>query len=210
MDEILTPLLPPKLIILDRDGVINHDSDNFIKTPAEWSPIDGSLEAIVQLNQMGILVAVASNQGGVGRGILSQENLDLIHNKMCDALRQKGGWVDHLLYCNSASRDHPDYKPNPGMLIKICEHFQQDPQQTLITFVGDKESDLIAAQRAHCVPILVRTGKGSKTERYLQNNLGNDLKNNPNDFQKLAIYEDLGDYVEHISHLYSSRCSTKG
>lgn len=227
MTHIIRPLPTfPKLIILDRDGVINHDSDNFIKTPDEWHPINGSLEAIARLNQMGIQVAVATNQGGVGRGILSQANLDLIHNKMCYALRQKGGWIDYLLYCNSASRDHPDYKPNPGMLIKICHYLKQDPIQTLVTFVGDKESDLIAAQSAYCVPILVKTGKGQKTAMQLQINLKNELKNNlkiPNknthiDFQKLAIYDNLSDYVKHVAQLYthnnkcdiySKQCSTK-
>jgi D-glycero-D-manno-heptose 1,7-bisphosphate phosphatase len=193
----------PKLIILDRDGVINHDSDHFIKTPDEWQPIEGSIEAIARLNKAGVLVAVATNQGGVGRDILSIDNLRLIHEKMHAALYEHGAHIDKLVYCDSPDRAHPDYKPNPGMLIKLCEHFGLNPKELMIPFVGDKESDLMAAKRAYCQPVLVKTGKGFQTAALYQikHQTKDQIKHQNDDlvdFSELVIYENLSDYVNHI------------
>ncbi len=106
-----------KLIILDRDGVINHDSDQFIKSPEEWKPIPGSLEAIARLNQAGYRVVVATNQSGIGRGLFDMDTLNAIHDKMHKALAQVGGRIDAIFFCPHTNADNCDCrKPKPGML----------------------------------------------------------------------------------------------
>ena len=154
-----------KLIILDRDGVINHDSDLFVKTPKEWTPIPGSLEAIAKLNQWGWRVVVATNQSGIGRGILSLDTLNAIHDKMVKSLAQAGGRIDAIFFCPHAAEDHCDCrKPKPGMLREIAKRFNTD--LTGIPLVGDSLRDIQAGLAVGCTPYLVRTGKGEKTQHH--------------------------------------------
>lgn len=151
-----------KLVILDRDGVINFDSDQFIKNPDEWKPIPGSLEAIARLNQAGFRVVVASNQSGVGRGLFDMATLNAIHDKMHKLLAQYGGRIDALFFCPHTADDKcACRKPKPGMLAEIAQRYSQ----TLagVAAVGDSLRDLQAAEKAGAQPILVRTGKGEKT-----------------------------------------------
>lgn len=150
------------LIILDRDGVINQDSDDYIKSPEEWIPIPGSLEKIASLSREGHRVAVATNQSGVARGLISEENLKAIHEKFILELKKLGGKVECIFFCPH----HPDEececrKPKPGLLFKIAEHCQADI--TKAWFVGDSWVDVHAARAAGCQPVLVKTGKGLKT-----------------------------------------------
>jgi len=147
-----------KLIILDRDGVINFDSKEYIKSPAEWTAIPGSLQAIAKLNQAGFLVAIASNQSGIARGLFTEQTLREIHKTMTTALAKVGGHLDAISYCPH----HPDdncacRKPKPKMLQDLMQQFHVTPAETL--FIGDRDTDEQAAQAAGCDVILVTTEK---------------------------------------------------
>jgi len=151
-----------KLIILDRDGVINYDSDAYIKSPDEWIPLPGSLEAIARLTQAGYLIAVASNQSGIARGLYTEATLTQIHNKMLAAITAVGGKISGIFHCPHQPADHCDCrKPKPGLLQRIAKTFQMP--LTNVLFIGDKSSDLAAAENAGCQPVLVRTGYGEQT-----------------------------------------------
>ena len=151
-----------RLIVLDRDGVINHDSDQFIKSPDEWRAIPGSLEAIARLNQAGYRVVVATNQSGIGRGLFDMTTLTAIHDKMFKALTQVGGRIDAVFYCPHAADSNCDCrKPKPGMLNQIGSRFGVDLHS--VSVIGDGLRDLQAASAAGARPVLVLTGKGEKT-----------------------------------------------
>lgn len=151
-----------KLVILDRDGVINQDSDNFIKNPNEWIPIPGSLEAIALLNQSGFRVVVATNQSGVGRGIYDMATLNAIHDKMAHALGRLGGRVDAIFYCPHTADAHCDCrKPKTGMMEEIATRFSVDLKN--VPGVGDALRDIQAFANSGCEPFLVLTGKGHDT-----------------------------------------------
>jgi len=151
-----------KLVVLDRDGVINHDSDKFIKDPSEWRPIPGSLDAIARLTQSGWRVVVATNQSGVGRGLLDMASLNSIHSKMHRAVNQAGGRIEAVFYCPDTDESQsPCRKPNPGMFQAIAERFNVALDRA--PCVGDSLRDLQAAAAVGGQPILVLTGKGKKT-----------------------------------------------
>ena len=151
-----------KLIILDRDGVINFDSDKHIKSPDEWKPIPGSLEAVARLNQSGSRVVVASNQSGVGRGLFDMAALNAVHTKMHKALAQFGGRIDAVFYCPHPAESQCECrKPRAGLFRQIAERFHVDLVGVLA--IGDSLRDLQAAVEAGCQPVLVETGKGKKT-----------------------------------------------
>jgi len=152
-----------KLVILDRDGVINFDSAQFIKSPAEWKPIPGSLQAIARLNQNGYRVVIATNQSGIGRSLLDMEALNAIHEKMHKALFAAGGRIDAIFYCpHTADSACACRKPKPGMFKRISETMNVDLKG--VPSIGDSLRDLEAAVAAGAQPILVLTGKGSKTQ----------------------------------------------
>jgi len=151
-----------KLIILDRDGVINYDSDAFIKSPEEWIPIPGSLEAIARLNKAGYRIAVATNQSGVARGLLNIVTLNAIHQKLHACAQQIGADVDAIFFCPHSAADGCDCrKPKPGMLRAIAKRFGVNLKG--VPTVGDSLRDLQAGYVAGCTPYLVLTGKGEKT-----------------------------------------------
>lgn len=175
-----------KLIILDRDGVINYDSAHYIKSPQEWLPIPGSLAAIGKLKQLGYQIAIATNQSGIGRGFYSEATLETIHKKMQDALAPYGGAIDLICYCPH----HPDdgcncRKPKPGMLQTITDHFK--PTQEAVLFVGDSQSDITAALNFGCQPVLVRTGNGFETAGLLGT------------LQHIQVYENLLNFVDELA-----------
>lgn len=152
-----------KLIVLDRDGVINFDSAQFIKSPAEWKPIPGSLEAIAKLNQAGYRVVVATNQSGVGRGLFDMDTLNAIHEKMNKAAQAVGGRIDAIFYCPHAADSKCDCrKPKPGMFERISAVYHANLAG--VPAIGDSLRDLQAAAAAGAKPILVLTGKGEKTQ----------------------------------------------
>ncbi len=151
-----------KLIILDRDGVINHDSDKFIKSPDEWRPIPGSLEAIARLTQWGYRVVLATNQSGIGRGLFDMATLNAIHDKMNRAVSLAGGRIDAIFFCPHAADSTCDCrKPRPGMLQEIAARYNADLRG--VPAIGDSLRDLQAAAAVGAQPILVLTGKGEKT-----------------------------------------------
>jgi D-glycero-D-manno-heptose 1,7-bisphosphate phosphatase len=151
-----------KLIILDRDGVINEDSDEFIKSPAEWIPIPGSLEAIARLNQAGYRVVVATNQSGVARGLFDIVTLNAIHQKLHSEAQRVGADIDAIFFCPHSADDNCDCrKPKPGMLHTIARRFNVSLKG--VPCVGDSLRDLQAGYGPGCVPYLVLTGKGERT-----------------------------------------------
>ncbi|HEC14984.1 MAG TPA: D-glycero-beta-D-manno-heptose 1,7-bisphosphate 7-phosphatase [Sedimenticola sp.] len=172
-----------KLAILDRDGVINEDSDDFIKSPDEWIPIPGSLEAIARLNHAGYRVVVASNQSGLARGLFDIDGLNAIHQKMFDELAKLGGHIDSVFFCPHGPEDHCDCrKPRPGLLKAIADRLELDLAG--IPAIGDSLRDLQAAAGAGAEPMLVLTGKGSKTLSKLE------------DFGDVPVYPNLAAAVD--------------
>lgn len=173
-----------RLIVLDRDGVINHDHPDHIRTPKAWRPIDGSLEAIARLTHAGWHVAIASNQSGIGRGLFGYGDLFAIHDKMIRMTAELGGRIDGVFFCPHA----PDAgcacrKPAPGLLLEIGERLGADPGS--VPAVGDAWRDVEAARAAGAIPILVRTGNGRTTE-----------EEHRNDLADIAVYDDLAAAAE--------------
>tara|TARA_A100001037_G_scaffold297841_2_gene320468 strand:+ start:2487 stop:3035 length:549 start_codon:yes stop_codon:yes gene_type:complete len=154
----------PKLILLDRDGVINFDSEDYIKTESEWVPIPESISGLSRLHAAGYLLGVCSNQSAVARGLLSVSSLAAIELKMIEAIDAAGAKLECIFYC----QHHPNAscecrKPKPGLLLAAMSSVGVSPQETM--FVGDSLSDIEAAEAAGCTAVLVRTGNGELTER---------------------------------------------
>jgi len=172
-----------QLIILDRDGVINQDSDAYIKSPDEWVPIPGSLESIARLNSAGYTVVVATNQSGVGRGLFDLATLQRIHEKMTHELVRVGGKIDAIFFCPHTPDDHCDCrKPKPGLLQKIEKKYACN--LTGVPAVGDSLRDIEAAQAVGAKPVLVRTGKGAAVAKSGKLPAG------------IAVHDDLAAYVD--------------
>ena len=151
-----------KLVILDRDGVINYDSDRYIKSPEEWKAIPGSVEAISHLNQAGYRVVVATNQSGVARGLFDMATLNAIHQKMMDTLAQQGAMLDAIFFCPHANEARCNCrKPATGMFEEIQQRYNIPLSH--VPAIGDSLRDLTAAAQAGAQPMLVLTGKGQKT-----------------------------------------------
>ena len=151
-----------KLVILDRDGTINQDSDQYIKSPAEWKPIPGSLEAIARLTQGGWRIAVATNQSGLSRGLFDMATLNAIHAEMHRAVAQAGGRIDAIFFCPHAADSNCECrKPKPGLLREIGTRYDVDLKG--VPMVGDALRDVEAAAAVGAQPYLVLTGKGRKT-----------------------------------------------
>ncbi len=175
-----------RYILLDRDGVINHDSDEFIKSPEEWLPIDGSLDAIALLNQHGFRVVIISNQSGLTRGLFDEKTLSAIHDKMRGAVAEFGGQIEAIYFCpHQAADDCKCRKPKAGLLTQFATDYDVDLSK--ITFIGDSLRDIQAAQAVGAIPILVKTGNGVKT-----------LQNNPQFLTSLSIFENLYDAAKFL------------
>lgn len=174
----------PPLIILDRDGVINYDSDAYIRTPEEWRPLPGSIEAIAALSARAYRVVVVSNQSGVGRGLFSEATLAAIHAKMKHTIEVAGGALAGVYHCPHRPEEACDCrKPAPGLLHRISRDF--GCALVDVPFVGDKLSDVLAADAVKARPILVRTGSGEDTVSKAGT-------------RKLEIYDDLAAAVRHL------------
>lgn len=156
-----------RLVVLDRDGVINHDSDDFIRSPADWVPINGSLEAIALLSQHGFTVAVATNQSGIGRGLYDRQALAAIHEKMRDAVSRAGGAIDRIVYCPHRPDEGCECrKPAAGLLRDLARHYGVSLEG--VPAIGDTERDIEAARTAGARPVLVLTGNGPVTRAALR------------------------------------------
>jgi D-glycero-D-manno-heptose 1,7-bisphosphate phosphatase len=174
-----------RYILLDRDGVINHDSDEFIKSPDEWIPIEGSLEAIALFNAQGYQVIVVTNQSGVARGLLDEAMLEKIHAKMHRLVSEKGGHIAAIYFCpHGVGSACECRKPKAGLLKAFAADFNAD--LTKIAVIGDSLRDLQAADAAGAKPILVKTGKGQQT-----------LIDNPQ--LNIPVFENLYDAAKHIT-----------
>jgi D-glycero-D-manno-heptose 1,7-bisphosphate phosphatase len=174
-----TESLGKGLVILDRDGVINHDSAAFIKNEDEWRPLPGSLEAIAALTSAGFTLAVASNQSGIARGLFGQDALDAMHAKMLSLVHEAGGHISRIVICPHGPDDDCDCrKPKPGMLEQLARHF--DTSLASVPVIGDSLRDLEAAAAVGARPMLVRSGKGRKTEAELPARLAD-----------VPVYDDL-------------------
>jgi len=177
-----------KLIVMDRDGTINEDSDDFIKTPEEWQALPGALEAIARLNHAGWHVVVASNQSGLGRGLFDMASLNQIHRKMHQQLAAKGGRIDAIFFCPHTPDEHCQCrKPLPGLFEQIGERYGLDMRG--VPTVGDNLRDLLAGCAAGCEPHLVLTGKGA---RYREQPL-------PTSFPAATrLHDDLGAFADFL------------
>lgn len=177
-----------KLIILDRDGVINHDSEHFIKSADEWQPIDGSLDAIAFLTQAGYTIAVATNQSGIGRGYFSMHTLNEMHAKMHKLVQQAGGEISGIWFCpHTAAHECQCRKPRPGMIHDILGRFNAEAAETWL--VGDSLRDLQAIAAVGGKAALVKTGKGCRTLRQHTDELpaGTQIFDNLLDFSQYLI-----------------------
>lgn len=172
-------------IILDRDGVINYDSEEYIKSPEEWLPIPGSLQAIAKLNQSGFKVLVATNQSGLGRGYYDLATLNRIHEKFMHELAKFGGQIEEIFVCPHLPEENCYCrKPNPGLLYNIQKKYPVHLANTF--FIGDSIVDIQAAQTAGCLPMLVLTGNGQRS-----------LENYP-ELLDIPNFPDLANAVEHV------------
>jgi D-glycero-D-manno-heptose 1,7-bisphosphate phosphatase len=177
-----------KLAILDRDGVINFDSEHYIKSPAEWRPIPGSIEAIARLNQNGYRVTVATNQSGIGRGLFDMATFNAINDKMMELVFRQGGRIDALFFCpHTVAAQCACRKPRTGMFEEIAARFHTDLKG--VPAIGDSLKDLQAAEAVGAQPILVLTGKGKTTQE--EGGIP----------RKTLVFDDLGEASRHlISH----------
>lgn len=177
-----------KLIVLDRDGVINQESPEFIKTPDEWIPIEGSLQAIARLSQAGYTVVVITNQSAVGRGLISADMLGQIHVRMIDYVQRYGGKIESVLFCPHLPDDGcVCRKPKPGMYVELADRLN-------IAFaraysVGDSLRDLQAAKAAGAIPVLLKTGNGKKTIQEIKA-----LENS--EFDGTLVFDNLSKFVD--------------
>lgn len=175
-----------KIIILDRDGVINEDSDEYIKSADEWHPVPGSIEAIASLSQAGYTVVVVTNQSGLARGLFDISQLNDIHNKMHRHVNKAGGRIDAVFFCPHAPGDDCNCrKPKPGMLHSVMERLDTDLAGVHV--IGDSLRDLQAAMAVGATPVLVLTGKGERTRA---NNMG--LEGH------IAVYDDLAAFTRQL------------
>jgi D-glycero-D-manno-heptose 1,7-bisphosphate phosphatase len=174
-----------RLVLLDRDGVLNEDRTDYVKHPGELVMIPRAAEACARLNAAGMRIAVVSNQGGIGKGIFTTEMLERIHEKLRQELKSHGAHLDLILTCNEPPwSDHERRKPRPGMLREALTHYRVGPQEAVM--IGDQLRDLQAAKAAGVRRVLVRTGKGAELQ----------AKGLPDDILPVSVYDDLHSAVD--------------
>ena len=184
----------PKCVIgLDRDGVINVDRGEYTWKINDFQPIDGSVDAVARLRQMGHKIVIITNQGGIEKGLFKQEDVDTLHMHMLDLFGQAGcPSIDGIYYSASSRKDDMYAKPNTGM-FKRCEKEMKHIKFNQGYFVGDKMSDLKAAHKIGARPILVRTGYGLETEKELNKFTYREIK------KRTRIFNDLSSFADWIS-----------
>ena len=175
-----------KLIILDRDGVLNEERDDYIKSPEEWVPIESSMSAVARLNEAGYAVVLATNQSVIGRGIIDMATLNDIHVKMHGTLSRYGGWIDAIYFCPDAPDVNSECrKPKPGLLHEIAHRSRLESLEG-VHMVGDSMVDIEAALAGGAEPVLVRTGRGAETEK------------NPYFPKDIPVYDSLQAFVTEL------------
>jgi D-glycero-D-manno-heptose 1,7-bisphosphate phosphatase len=188
-----------KLIILDRDGVINEDSDSYVKSVDEWIPLPGSIDAIARLYKAGYSIVIATNQSGIGRGFFDLDDLEAMHAKLTDLLLDKETELAGIFYCPHSPDDHCHCrKPKPGLLDAIAR--ETGLSLSGVPIVGDSLRDLQAGLSHHCKPILVRTGKGKMTEPLLPEQADTAL-------QQAPVFDDLSQAVDYLLNSQETNCS---
>ena len=181
-------MTPLKLIILDRDGTINEDRDDFVKSSDEWVPIPGALEAIARLNHAGWRTVVVTNQSGLGRGLFDMSTLNAMHLKMNQALAKHGGRIDAVFFCPHTPEEHCDCrKPLPGLMLQVGERYGLNLKDVAV--VGDSLRDLLAGVAAGCPTHLLRTGKAAQ---YTEEQLAQVLAQAPG----TQVYADLAAFAD--------------
>ena len=177
-----------RLVILDRDGVINQDSDDFIKSPEEWIPIPGSLEAIARLCRAEFRIVIITNQSGLARGMFTIDTLNRIHTRMLEHIHQKGGEIDAIMICPHGPDDNCDCrKPRPGMFLELARRLKINLND--VPAVGDSIRDVEAARAAKALPVLVKTGKGAQTMKLLSAT---------EDSSTVPVFEDLAAFANDL------------
>ncbi|MCP3907114.1 MAG: D-glycero-beta-D-manno-heptose 1,7-bisphosphate 7-phosphatase [Oceanicoccus sp.] len=180
-----------KLIILDRDGVINEDSDAFVKSADEWIPVEGSIAAIARLSKAGFTVVVTTNQSGLGRGLFQESDLEAMHKKMHTMVKAAGGNIAAVVYCPHHPDDGCDCrKPKAGLITQIEQQFNTTAKGAFT--IGDSLRDLEAGLKKGCIPILVKTGKGQKTLQKI-------IAEQNASFHNLAVYNNLAAAADAIT-----------
>lgn len=175
-----------RVVVLDRDGVINADSPDYIKSVDEWLPLPGSIEAIARLSHQGYRIGIATNQSAISRGLLSLSTLNAIHARLRQLVAVLGGQIELIAFCpHGPEADCPCRKPKPGMLLEIAERFGVDPEEMM--FVGDSARDLDAARAAGVTPILVLTGNGSAT-----------VERGGDSLAGVSVFADLEAFADHL------------
>ncbi|RKZ39220.1 MAG: D-glycero-beta-D-manno-heptose-1,7-bisphosphate 7-phosphatase [Gammaproteobacteria bacterium] len=178
-----------KLLILDRDGVINHDSDDFVKSPDEWKPIKGSLEAIARLNQAEYWVVIITNQSGLARGLFTLEDLNQIHQKMHKQLANVNGRIEAIFFCPHSDKENCTCrKPRSGLFKDLANRLSISLNN--VPAVGDSLRDLQAANAVGAMPVLVLTGKGQQTLHH--------IKEFHSKFDRIPVYENLAAFVDEL------------
>jgi len=176
-----------KLVILDRDGVINEDSDAYVKSLEEWIPLEGSINAIARMSRAGYRICVATNQSGVARGLLTEDELMEMHHRLCSLVEAEGGVVDGVFYCPHGPDDGCQCrKPAPGLLLEIEKTFGTPLLD--VPVVGDSERDLLAALKVGCQPVLVKTGNGAQTL----------LTADPSVLSRTRVFADLAAFADSL------------
>lgn len=179
-----------KVVVLDRDGVINEDSDAYIKSVDEWIPIPGSIDAIARLYEHGFTIAVATNQSGIGRGLYTEDTLAEMHAKLMELVHDAGGDIATIAYCPHKPDDYCDCrKPQSGLFDEISATLGCDLEGAWV--VGDTLRDLQAGVARGCTPVLVRTGKGDKTEQELEDD-------DSGEFENLPVFDDLSEAADYL------------
>jgi D-glycero-D-manno-heptose 1,7-bisphosphate phosphatase len=194
----------PKLVILGRDGVLNLYRDDHVKAAAEWQPVPGALEAVARLNQAGWHAVVATNQSGIGRGLVDMTSLNTVHLRMMQLLAEKGGRIDAVFFCPHTPEEHCDCrKPLPGLIEQIGDRYGLDGQLAGVPMVGDTARDLQAAQAAGCEPHLVRTGRAAAlTPQQLAQWLEG--------IANVVVHDDLAAFAEFVLHREHERQGISG
>jgi D-glycero-D-manno-heptose 1,7-bisphosphate phosphatase len=180
----------PKLVILGRDGILNVYRDDHVKSPQEWQPVPGALEAVAKLNHAGWHAVVATNQSGIGRGMIDMSSINAIHAHMMRCLAAVGGRIDAVFYCPHAPEDNCDCrKPMPGLMIEIGRRYGIDLRQ--VPMLADTVRDLHAAHAAGCEPHLVRCGRAAAFDE-------DQLRQIALDIPGVEIHDDLGAFADHL------------
>jgi D-glycero-D-manno-heptose 1,7-bisphosphate phosphatase len=180
----------PKLVILGRDGILNQYREDHVKEPSEWVPVPGALDAVARLNHAGWHAVVATNQAGIGRGMIDMASLNAVHAHMMRTLMQQGGRIDAVFLCPHTPEEHCDCrKPLPGLMLDIGRRYGADLTQ--VPLVGDTARDMLAARAAGCQPHLLRTGRGAALDEAQLQQLAAQVPG-------LQVHEDLSAFVDYL------------